>query len=148
MNKTTTSIIILALVIAGAIYFSSPKNNNVVIVPDVTTSTATSTVIDNTPNTNTSSNVTVEKGVQIISIVARDGYSPENTIAKAGVPTIIRFITYNAFDCSRSVRLDGVNISKILPQTGTTDINIGTQSAGLFRGTCGMGMYVFEIDFK
>jgi sulfite exporter TauE/SafE len=94
------------------------------------------------------SNVDQENGIQIINLTVSGGYSPEKSVAKAGVPTIIRFNTSNTFDCSLSVRIPSKNINQFLPQTGTTDINIGTQSAGLFRGTCGMGMYVFEIDFK
>lgn len=95
-----------------------------------------------------SSNVSNVDGVQIITIQANGGYSPQVTNAKADVSTVIRFVTSNAFDCSRSVRLASLNINKVLPQTGTTDIDIGTQSAGTFRGTCGMGMYSFEIEFK
>jgi hypothetical protein len=41
-----------------------------------------------------------------------------------------------------------MDISKILPSTGMTDIDIGVQPAGIFTGTCGMGMYPFEVDFQ
>jgi sulfite exporter TauE/SafE len=93
-------------------------------------------------------NVKVENGIQIIELIAEGGYSPRNSVAQAGVPTVIRFQTSNTFDCSLSVRMPSVNISQILDQTGITDINIGTPAIGLFRGTCGMGMYPFEVDFR
>ena len=41
-----------------------------------------------------------------------------------------------------------MNISKSLPQSGTTDIDIGTQDVATLQGTCGMGMYPFEVQFK
>lgn len=93
-------------------------------------------------------NVSVVDGQQIIEIRARGGYSPRLTEAKAGLPTVIRFITEGSFDCSLAVRIPSLNISQILPQTGVTDIAIGTPQAGPFLGTCGMGMYRFQINFQ
>lgn len=93
-------------------------------------------------------NVTVFDGRQIIEIKAKGGYQPRKTSAKAGIPTVIRFDTEGTFDCSSSVRIPSLNISKILPQSGTVDIDIGTREIGTLYGTCGMGMYPFEIDFQ
>ncbi len=93
------------------------------------------------------SNVTVKEGKQIITINAKGGYQPQKSIAKAGIPTIIQFDTNGTFDCSSSVRIPSMNISKVLPQTGSTDIDIGTQQAGTLQGTCGMGMYDFTVEF-
>ena len=119
------------------------------------------------PSTNTSINsnsgsgsVTIkvadDKGVvkadnpntQIIEIQAKGGYTPRKSIAKAGIPTILRFNTNSTFDCSSSVRIPSMNIFKSLPQSGTTDIDLGIQKAGTIQGMCGMGMYPFEIDFQ
>lgn len=93
-------------------------------------------------------NVTVVDGKQIIEIRAKGGYQPRKSIAKAGIPTILRFNTNGTFDCSLSVRIPSMNISKMLPGTGTIDIDIGSQTAGPFQGTCGMGMYSFEVNFQ
>lgn len=93
-------------------------------------------------------NVSIVDGKQIIVIKAKGGYQPRHSVAKAGVPTILRFDTEGTFDCSSSVRVPSMNISKLLPQTGTTDIDIGTQKVSLLQGTCGMGMYPFEVDFQ
>ncbi len=41
-----------------------------------------------------------------------------------------------------------MGISKNLPQTGSTEIDLGSPQAGKLQGTCGMGMYPFAIDFK
>lgn len=98
--------------------------------------------------TEITNNVSQENGIQIINLTAGGGYSPERSVAKAGMPTVIRFNTINTFDCSLSVRIPSKNINKFLPQTGSTDISIGTQPVGTFRGSCGMGMYPFEVDFR
>lgn len=93
-------------------------------------------------------NVSIENGQQIIEIRAKGGYQPRKSTAKANIPTIIRFDTSGTFDCSAAVRIPSMNISQILPQSGTTDIDIGSVGFGTLQGTCGMGMYPFEIEFQ
>ena len=56
-------------------------------------------------------------------------------------------VLYILFCCS-TVRIPSMNISQNLPMSGTTDIDIGIQKAGLFQGTCGMGMYPFDVRFE
>ncbi len=92
-------------------------------------------------------NVSIVDGNQMIVIHAKGGYQPRRSIAKAGLPSILRFDTSGTFDCSASVRLPSLGISRSLPLTGQTDIDIGIAKAGTFRGTCGMGMYPFEVEF-
>ncbi len=127
MKPTVISILVAVVLIGGA--FALTRKSD-------TTSVA---------NAN---NVTVVDGKQIVEISAKGGYQPRKSIAKAGIPTIIRFNTSGTFDCSSSVRIPSMNISKSLPQSGTTDIDIGTQEVATLQGTCGMGMYPFELQFK
>ncbi len=135
MNKSIiTSIIVAIIIVAGAILLTF--NNNSDQNPDNTDSTISGT------------NVSVVDGIQIVELKAKGGYSPRKSVAKAGIPTIIRFETKATFDCSLSVRIPSLNLNQFLEQSGNTDIDIGIQSAGLFRGSCGMGMYPFEIDFQ
>ena len=93
-------------------------------------------------------NVRIIDGKQIIEIRAKGGYQPRQSLAKAGLPTILRFDTNGTFDCSSSVRIPSLNISQILPQSGSTDIDIGNPKTATLYGTCGMGMYPFEVDFQ
>lgn len=93
-------------------------------------------------------NVSIVDGKQIIEINAKGGYQPRKSIAKAGIPTIIRFNTSGTFDCTSYVRIPNMDITKILPQTGSTDVEIGSLGIKLLKGSCGMGMYPFEIDFQ
>lgn len=99
-------------------------------------------------STGSVNNVTVVDGIQLIDLKVKGGYSPQKSIAQAGLPTVLRFNTNGTFDCSSSVRIPSLNIDKFLPQTGELQVDIGIQSAGVFRGFCSMGMYPFEIDFR
>ena len=93
-------------------------------------------------------NVSIVDGKQIIEITAKGGYLPRNTIAKADVSTVLRFNTKGTFDCSSVVRIPSMDITKNLPPSGVTDIDIGTQKVATLQGTCGMGMYPFEVTFN
>lgn len=93
-------------------------------------------------------NVKIVDGKQIIEIQAKGGYWPRKSVAKAGIPTIVRFDTKGTFDCSASVRIPSINFNKILPQTGVTDVDLGVGQTGTLQGSCGMGMYPFEIEFQ
>jgi plastocyanin domain-containing protein len=127
MKGIIISSVIAGLLLLGAIMLSSKK----------------------TPSTEASvNNVSVIDGKQIVEIKAKGGYQPRTSVGKAGIPTVIRFNTDGTFDCSASVRIPSLNISKILPQSGSVDIDIGIPQAGILRGTCGMGMYPFAIDFR
>lgn len=130
MKSIITSAIVVLILIGGAFVFTkgNPKqaNENVVSV----------------------SNVTIENGVQIVEIKARGGYTPKISTAKAGIPTILRFNTNGTFDCSSSVRIPSLNISKNLSTSGQTDIELPNSNTGTLKGTCGMGMYSFEVVFQ
>lgn len=92
-------------------------------------------------------NVSVVDGKQIVEITVKGGYAPTQTVAKAGLPTVLRFKTSGTFDCSTALRVPSLGVSQRLPQTGTTDIDAGTPAAGQLAGTCSMGMYSFAVDF-
>lgn len=128
MNKTVLAIIIGIGIIGGAAFFVEKSALKEADAPI--------------------NNVTIVDGTQIVEISAKGGYSPYKSVAKAGIPTIIRFDTKGTFDCSSAVRIPSMNISQTLPQTGSTDIDIGIQKVAILQGTCGMGMYPFEIDFQ
>ena len=130
MKSIHFAFVVGLLIIIGAVFFISTKNTAPGDAPQ---------------NAN---NVYLEEGKQIIEIDAKGGYLPRKSIAKAGIPTIIRFNTQATFDCSSSVRIPSLDVSKILPQTGSTDIDIGTQGVGPLEGSCGMGMYPFEVIFQ
>jgi len=131
MNKSTViSIFIGGALIIGSIILAGNKPQGQI------------------QNTAPANNVSIVDGKQIIEIHARGGFQPRTSIAKAGMPTILRFETNGTFDCSSSVRIPSMNIAKFLSQSGSTDIDVGTSTATTLQGTCGMGMYPFEVDFQ
>ena len=93
-------------------------------------------------------NVTINNGIQIITVSAMGGYSPKKSVAKAGIPTVLRFNTHGTFDCSSTVHIPSMGISKNLPSSGATEVDLGSPKVATLQGVCGMGMYSFEIDFK
>src|SRR3989339_1083244 len=115
MKNTIISIIIASTLIILAIVFTSGKK---------------STPEQNIQNETIVNNVSIVDGKQIIEIKAKGGYTPRVSIAKADTPTILRFNTNGTFDCSSSVRIPSMNISKFLPQSGITDIDLGIQKTG------------------
>lgn len=121
------SVVVSVLLIGGA-YVLSKKSN-----------------LENEDKIN---NVSIIDGKQIIDIKAKGGFYPKKSTAKSSVPTILRINTDGTFDCSSVVRIPSMNISKNLPQSGVTDIDLGSPKEGVVYGTCGMGMYPFEIDFQ
>jgi Cu+-exporting ATPase len=93
-------------------------------------------------------NVSIENGKQIITLGVKGGYSPRITNAKANMPTILRLVTNNTFDCSSAVSIPALGYRANLPQSGTTEVEIPSQTAGVsIQGTCGMGMYNFKLEF-
>jgi plastocyanin domain-containing protein len=129
--KAITSIIIALVIMGGLIFLLGDRRKN-------TTSTQQENI----------QNVSIVDGKQIIEIKAKGGYSPRVSTAKSGIPTILRFNTKGTFDCSSSIRIPSMNISELLPNSGSKDIDLGTPKVGTLQGSCGMGMYPFQIDFQ
>ncbi len=132
MNRIVLATIVAVVLVGGA--FAITRNGSV--------------KIDESGSAPSASNVSIVNGVQIIDVTAKGGYQPRKSTAKAGVPTILRFNTKGTFDCSSSVRIPSMDITKSLPISGATDIDLGSPVAGVLKGSCGMGMYPFEIDFQ
>ena len=126
MKLTFISIIIAIIFIGGSIVFKN-KNDS---------------------KAGRANNVTIIDGKQIIDLQAKGGYSPRRSIAKAGMPTILIVDTSGTFDCSSAIRIPSLNISRNLPSSGTTEIDLGNPRVGILKGMCSMGMYPFEINFQ
>lgn len=128
MNKTALAIVIGVVIISGAFFITKPSSPKEASTPV--------------------QNVTVVDGKQTIDVTAKGGYQPRKSVAKAGIPTVLRFNTSGTFDCSSAVRIPSMDVSKNLEPTGVTEIDLGSPKVGILQGTCGMGMYPFEIDFQ
>lgn len=134
------SVVLAIITIFGAMYFSSKDSSDFKVVKN---RNVEENIIEEYAD-----NVSIENGKQIIKIKAKGGFSPVHSVAKAGIPTILRVDTNGTFDCSSVVRIPSLNISENLPMSGVTDIEIGSQKIAKLQGTCGMGMYPFDIKFE
>ncbi len=129
MNKTVSIIITLGLIVAIGIVLTGGS-----------TTKDSSKIIQNTE---------IKDGIQYITIDAKGGYSPQLSNAKAGIPTKLIVKTFGTYDCSASLVIKSINYQKILSQSAEEIIDIGIPKASEpLKGTCGMGMYNFEIDFS
>ncbi|HEY4503003.1 MAG TPA: cupredoxin domain-containing protein [Candidatus Paceibacterota bacterium] len=128
MNKTVSIIITLGLIVAvGIIFVGGSKTKNL------------GQIVQNSE---------IKDGVQYITILAKGGYSPQVSTAKADIPTKLIVKTNGTYDCSASLVVRDVGFQKILPQTGETEIDVGIKTIGeTLQGVCGMGMYNFTINF-
>lgn len=130
MKFNIIAILIGLIFIGGAFMLSTKADNN--------------TQAQSQPN-----NTSITDGKQVVTINAKGGYSPKQTVAQADTPTILRMETKGTFDCSSTLNIPSLNYQKNLPATGVTEIEIPPQKAGsTIEGLCGMGMYRFEIAFK
>lgn len=96
----------------------------------------------------TENNVVLENGKQIINLSAKGGYQPRISVAKAGMPTVLRVTTNNTFDCSSAIRIPSLKIAQNLTYSGSVDFDLGSPEPGVLDGLCSMGMYRFQIQFK
>lgn len=130
------SILAAALIIGGAVYFAGR------------TSSQSGQEAQQDVQLENVNNVSIVDGKQIIEIKAKGGFNPVHSIAKAGIPTILRLNTSGTFDCTSVVRIPKMNIYQNLPPSGVTDVDLGTLQVSTIQGTCGMGMYPFDIKFE
>lgn len=130
-NKSIAIAVIAGgLLVGGAVMFSGGEKS---------TTTSTGTV----------ENVIVEEGKQVVTLSAKGGYSPRVSQAKADIPTVLKMETKATFDCSSALSIPALGYQGNLPPNGVTEIEVPPQIAGTkLRGSCGMGMYNFEIDFN
>src|SRR3989344_8244736 len=125
------SILTIVVLVGGIILLSMGNNGSSVKNPQV------------------AGNVSMVDGKQIITINAKGGYLPKATTAKAGVPTVITMKTRGTFDCSSALNIPSLGISKNLPPSGATSIDVPPQIAGtVLSGVCSMGMHSFAINFN
>lgn len=97
----------------------------------------------------TKNNVSLIDGKQVITITAKGGYSPRTTVAKAGIPTVLKVKTSGTFDCSSALVIPSLSYRANLPMSGESLIDVPAQSTGTtLRGICAMGMYSFSIEFN
>lgn len=123
-KNTIISIIISIVIIGGTLYFVSEKP----------TSSENGAVSQ-------SQNVEVKDGVQYVTVDAKGGYSPRQSIIQPNLPTKLIVKTNGTYDCSASLVIRSTGFQKILQPSGEEVIDLGTPKSGeKIQGVCGMGM--------
>lgn len=88
------------------------------------------------------SSAVVNGGKQEVTInVTSRGYQTNINTLKVGVPVKLTLITNNVLSCARAFTIPALNFSKVLPVTGTTEVEFTPKTIGLLTYTCSMGMY-------
>ena len=91
---------------------------------------------------------TIAGDKQIVEISVKDGYQPQEIMAKAGMPLVLKMKSQGTFDCSTAFSIQKVGIQTRLQPTGEATFEIVAQKAGeSLHGVCTMGMQTFVIKF-
>jgi uncharacterized protein len=85
--------------------------------------------------------------VTTLTLEARNnGYFPGTLFTLAGAPTQLNIVTDKTRSCAIAFVIPMLNYQVLLPETGTTTIDIPAQPPGTVMAfTCSMGMYTGEI---
>ena len=85
----------------------------------------------------------------VLTIRVEDySYEPNYLEATAGQPVKLALVTKDSYGCGRAFTVPALDIQEILPETGTTYIDIPAQKKGVLRFSCSMGMYRGQIKFN
>ena len=85
-------------------------------------------------------------GAQVLRIDATSGgYSPSSVAARAGIPTKVVFHTDNTRSCIVYTVFPSIGKQVVLPDSGDTEVDLGTLAAGEVPISCSMGMYTGTI---
>lgn len=135
LNPVFLFVIISMFAVIGVAFFATSLTNN--------------KSVDELANSQVmSSEVKIENGVQYISVDAKNGFNPKYLTLKSEIPSVLTVKTKNTYDCSSTLVIPDLKISKQLPITGNTAINIPAQKAGTkMTATCGMGHYPLYLNF-
>jgi len=89
----------------------------------------------------------LNNGVQEVSInVVSTGYKASVNTLKAGVPVKLKLTTNGVRSCARAFTIPEYNYFKILPETGTEEIEFTPTKAGKLTYACSMGMYTGSFN--
>jgi len=91
-----------------------------------------------------------EESTTVLTLAAQNnGYFPGTLFAPAGAPARLSVVTENTRSCALAFVIPALNYQTLLPETGTTTIDIPPQPPGtVLAFTCSMGMYTGEIVYK
>lgn len=78
--------------------------------------------------------------------VSNSGYQSDVNTLKVGKPVTLNLSAENVTSCARAFVIPSLNISKLLPSTGTTTLEFTPTTVGKLVYTCSMGMYTGSFN--
>jgi sulfite exporter TauE/SafE len=85
----------------------------------------------------------------IVLYVQNQGYFPQTVSAPSGKDFTLALVTNKTYSCARDFVIPELKFYKLLPETGTIQVNIPAQEKGsTLYFTCSMGMYTGRIVFE
>lgn len=78
--------------------------------------------------------------------VQNNGYTPRNFSVKVNEPVNLKLVTQGTYSCASVFTIPVLNITKVLPPSGTTELTFTPTKTGLLSFACGMGMYTGTIN--
>lgn len=78
--------------------------------------------------------------------VTNSGYQSDVNTLKVGKPVTLNLSSTGVTSCARAFVIPSLNISKILPSTGTTTLEFTPNRLGQLIYTCSMGMYTGSFN--
>ncbi|MEK7101397.1 MAG: sulfite exporter TauE/SafE family protein, partial [Patescibacteria group bacterium] len=82
----------------------------------------------------------------VVINVQNNGYTPRNFSVKVNQPVNLKLITQGTYSCASVFTIPTLNITKILPPTGATNVTFTPTQTGPLSFACGMGMYTGTIN--
>jgi plastocyanin domain-containing protein len=141
MNKKISTLTFSILTIFGCLFYLSFR-----VISGVS---AQNTSQKNIIYSNFTQNTVIDNNnQQIIQLTAKNGFSPKITRAKANIFTTLKVSTDNTFDCSSVINISELSISKTLPSSGITELDLPPQNPGkTITGFCSSSLNTFLITF-
>jgi len=78
--------------------------------------------------------------------VTNSGYQSDVNTLKVGKPVTLNLTANGVTSCARSFVIPSLNISKLLPSTGTATLEFTPTTVGKLVYTCSMGMYTGSFN--
>jgi uncharacterized protein len=94
-----------------------------------------------------SATAVINQGKQeVVMSVSSHAYQTNVSTLKASVPVKLTLKTENAQGCIRAFTIPSLNLTKILPENGTTVVEFTPTTVGKLAYSCNMGMYSGSFD--
>ena len=91
---------------------------------------------------------TIKADKQIVNVLVKGGYTPEQIELKQGVPATLNFKRTDASTCLEHIVFPDFGINETLPKDQTVAIAIDTSKAGTYEWACGMNMFHGKVIVK